>query len=138
MRLLAILAALLFSGCAAAQTITVKYASRSENLTTVDSVSAMKPCNGLHDSLVTVDMVGAIARKPILTSIFEKLKTSDLLDSSAVRLLSVIATFPKECALSMAGNVVTCSGLADSLSVSVTSSPPGSSTSTQSVVVKAP
>lgn len=85
-----------------AQTISLARVKKAENLKTVDSVGAVKPCNGITENLTLSDSLGAVARTPVLATLAESVIVSD---SIAV---AYTFTFPKNCSLSMFGNIVTC------------------------------
>ena len=102
MKTLVLIAVLCFVPSLRAQTVTLSRRTKAENLTTKDSLSAVKPCAGITEELTLSDSIVVVARTPVNVSVADSLALSD---SVAI---AFTFTFPQRCALSMVGNVVTC------------------------------
>jgi hypothetical protein len=131
---------LMISGCAArAQSVSVTFKPRVENLSTKDSLTGVKPCNGINETLTESDSLGVVAYTPVadVMPLTEVVAISDVLTLTHQSFLSIILQFPATCVLQVNGNTVTCGALANSLSVAISASPSGANASVSSATVTA-
>jgi hypothetical protein len=130
---------LLLATSAHAQSVTVTYKGKSENLKTVDSLTVAQPCKGIYDTLSTSDVIAAIAHTPVaaVAALAESLPLADSIALARQSLLTLTLSFPGTCVL-MAKGIVACTALANSVTAAIAGGPAGTTVSSSSIVVTGP